>query len=241
MALMVPPVAVAQQSNGVVELPEGQTALNISATERVEVDQDTLVASLRIQQELKDASEVQNVINTAMKKAVTLAKQYPTLKVETGQYYVSPDYRQVKNPQTSETTQEIEKWRGSQTLIIRSKNAEDTLKVAGEIQDMGFVMNNLGYELSADKYEETRDALMEETVAALRERAQRVAKALGKSSVDIVEINVDAQPLMPQPMYARAKGMEMMAMSADAMATPTAEAGTSDVSMTINARAILKP
>lgn len=239
LAMLTSPV-IAQQ-NGVVELPDGQTALNISATERVEVDQDMLVASLRIQQELKDASEVQNVINTAMNKAVALAKEYPTLKIETGQYYVSPDYRQVKNPQSGEETQEISQWRGSQTITIRSKNAEDTLKVTGQIQDMGFVMNNLGYELSTEKYEETRDALMEDTVTALQERAQRVAKALGKSSVDIIEINVDAQPMMPQPMYARAKGMEMMAMSSDAMVAPTAEAGLSEVSMTINARAILKP
>ena len=233
--------AMAQQSSGVVELPEGHTALNISATERVEVDQDLLVASLRIQQELKSASEVQNTINLAMEKAVALAKKYPSLKIETGQYYVSPDYRQIKDPQTGERTQEIEKWRGSQTLIIKSKKSDDVLKVTGEIQDLGFIMNNLGYELSTEKYEETRDALMEETVKALQERAQRVAKALGKGTVDIVEINVDAQPMNPQPMYARAQMMEMSSVASDKMQAPTAEAGTSDVSMTINARAILKP
>ena len=237
--LMAMPV-MAQQNNGVVELPEGQTALNISATERVEVDQDTLVASLRIQQELKSAAEVQNTINTAMDKAIKATEKFPSLKVETGQYYVNPDYRQIKDSQTGERSQEIDGWRGSQTLIIKSKAADDVLKVTGEIQDMGFVMNNLNYELSTELYEETRDNLMEETVAALQARAERVAKALGKSSVDIVEINVDAQPMMPQPMYARAQSMELAA-SSDTMKAPSAAAGTSDVSMTINARAILKP
>ena len=56
----------------------------------------------------------------------------------------------------------------------------------------------------------------------------------------VVEINVDAQPMMPQPMYARAQSMELAA-SSDTMKAPSAAAGTSDVSMTINARAILKP
>ena len=231
----------AQNDGSIVKLPEGQTALNISATERVEVDQDILVASMRIQQELKDAAEVQNTINTAMEKAVAVAKQYDTLKIETGQYYISPDYRQIKNPETGVLDNEIDKWRGSQTLTIRSKDAETVLKVTGQIQDLGFVMNNLNYELSTEKYETTRDSLMEKTVASLQKRAERVAKALGKSNVDIVEINVDAQPMMPQPMYARAERMEMMAASDVAMKAPTAEAGTSDVSMTINARAILKP
>ena len=232
--------ASAQQTNNVIELPDGHTVLNISATERIEVDQDILVASLRIQQELKSAAEVQNTINLAMEKAVALAKKYPSLKIETGQYYVSPDYRHIKNAQTGERTQEIDKWRGSQTLSIKSSKGEDVLKVSGDIQDMGFVMNNLNYELSTEKYDETRDSLMEETVAALQARALRVAKALGKSTVDVVEINVDAQPLIPQPMYARAQAMPM-ADTSESVHAPTAEAGTSSVSMTINARVILKP
>lgn len=227
-------------AQGVVTLPDGQTALNISATERVEVDQDTLVASLRIQQDLKSAAEVQNVINLAMKQAVELAKKHDDFQVETGQYYVHPDYRDVRDPQTGDVDQVIEKWTGSQTLIIKSENAADLLKVTGEIQDMGFVMNSLNYELSSKKFEQTRDGLMEATIKKLKDRAERVAKALGKTSVDIVEINVDAQSHSPQPVYARAVMMEMRADSSAKMATPTAEAGTSDVSMTINARAIIK-
>ncbi len=46
-------------ANDVVQLPDGHTALNISATETVEVEQDLLVASLRIQEEAKDAKQVQ--------------------------------------------------------------------------------------------------------------------------------------------------------------------------------------
>lgn len=230
--------AMAQES--VVQLPDGHTALNISATERVEVDQDTLQASLRIQKEMESAVELQNWINTAMEKALELANQYPEIKVETGQYYVHPDYRRVKNQQTGETSQEISQWRGSQTVIFKSTEPENILKLTGEIQEMGFVMNSLGYHLSQDKYEETRDSLMEATITKLRERAERVAKALGKESVDIVEINVDSQPNMPRPVYARADMMEMSAMSIGAKQAPSAEAGTSDVSMTISARAIIK-
>ena len=225
----------------VVQLPDGHTALNISATERVEVDEDLLVGSMRIQIEAKDAKKVQQDINQAMTKAVALAKAYPSLKVETGQYYVHPDYRYIRKDDGN-NEQILDKWRGSQTLTIQSEVAEDVLTVTGKIQDMGFMMNSLQYQLSPKKYEETRDALMEKTVAALKARAERVAKALGKSSVDIVEINVDAAPMYPQPIYARGAKMEMMAMSADAaMPAPVAEAGQTDVSMTINARAIIKP
>jgi len=228
-------------ANDVVHLPEGQTALNISATERVEVEQDMLVASLRIQEEGKDAKTVQKAINEAMQKATALAKSLPSLKVETGQYYVHPDYRYTRKADGS-NEQILDKWRGAQTITIKSDMAEDVLNITGQLQDMDFMMNSLNYQLSPKKYESVRDGLMETTIIALRKRAQRVAKALGKSDVDIVEINVDAAPMHhPRPVYARAAKMEMMAMSADAaMPAPTAEAGETTVSMTINARAVIK-
>jgi predicted secreted protein len=227
-------------ANDVVQLPDGHTALNISATERIEVEQDLLVASLRIQEEAKDAKEVQKTINEAMAKALALTKKYPYLKIETGQYYVHPDYRYIRKEGES-NERILDKWRGSQTLTIKSKATDDVLTVTGKIQDMGFMMNGLNYQLSPEKHEDVRDGLMEDTVKKLKARAMRVAKALNKDNVDIVEINVDANHHSPRPVYARAKSMEMMAMSADsAMPTPTAEAGETSVSMTINARAIIK-
>jgi predicted secreted protein len=173
-------------AQNVVTLPDGHTALNISATERVEVEQDLLVASLRIQEEGKDSKIVQKKINEAMAKAAALVKKYPSLKVETGSYYVNPSYRYIRDEDGQNNKRVLDKWRGSQTLTIKSVVADDVLNVTGEIQDMGFAMNGLSYQLSTDKYESTRDGLMEDTVKALKERAMRVARALGKSDVDFV-------------------------------------------------------
>jgi len=232
-------VFTSANAQDVVQLPDGHTALNISATETVQVDEDTLVASLRIQEEAKDAKSVQKTINEAMAKAVALVKKHPSLKIETGSYYVHPDYRYIKVPNEN-NKRVLDKWRGSQTLTIKSEVAEDVLDVTGKIQDMGFMMNGLNYTLSQKKHEETRDGLMEVTVKKLRDRAMRVAKALGKSNVDIVEINVDSNNYRPRPVYARAEKMQSLAMASDAMPAPTAEAGETNVSMTINARAIIK-
>jgi predicted secreted protein len=238
LAILFPLHAQAQNT---IDLPDGHTALNISATENVKVEQDLLVASLRIQEEGEDAKQVQAKINEAMAKATALVKTMPSLKLETGQYYVHPDYRYIRTAE-EDNKRVLDKWRGAQTLTIKSEVSEDVLNVTGQIQDMGFMMNSLDYQLSPKKYEDTRDSLMETTVADLQARAERVAKALGKSQVDIVEINVDANPFQPGPIYTRGAKMEMMAMSADAaMPSPTAEAGETTVSMTINARAIIKP
>jgi predicted secreted protein len=233
----------ATAQDNVVELPDGHTALNISATERVEVEQDLLIASLRIQYEAETSKEVQDYINKKMKAAMDEIKDIPSLKVETGSYYVHPDYRYTRRDNDGNQERVLDKWRGSQTVTIKSQASEDVLKVAGKLQDMDFMMNGLNYQLSPQKHEEVRDNLMEATIKKLNERAKRVGRALGKNNVDIVEINVDAHGgFQPQPVYARAAKMEML-MSADAasMAEPVAESGETTVSMTINARAIIKP
>ena len=233
--------ALAQDNNNMVMLPDGHTALNISATENVEVEQDLLVASLRIQKEAKNSKEIQDYINKSMKAALEKIKAVASVKVETGQYYVHPDYRYIRKD-NGENEQVLDKWRGSQTVTIKGKTAEDILNLAGELQDMDFMMNGLNYQLSPEKYEEIRDGLMEVTIKKLNERAKRVGKALGKENVDLVEINVDAMDNTPRPMmYARAE----MSMASDSgmqkMAAPVAEAGESTVSMSISARAIIRP
>lgn len=240
MALLMAMPAVAQDS--VIQLPAGQTALNISATEKVDAEEDLLIASLRIQKDGETAREVQDYINKKMSNALDSLKKVNSLKIETGRYYVHPDYRYI-NHKNEKQERVIDQWRGSQTITIKGLVAEDVLNMAGQLQDMDFMMNGLNYQLSPEKYDEIRDGLMEKTVAALMERAKRVGKALNKNTVDLVEINVDAQNnFNPRPMYARSGKMEMMAMSADAaMAAPVAQAGETTVSMSVSATAILKP
>lgn len=242
-ALAVMFVMPVKADDNVVQLPEGHTALNISATEKVDVEQDLLVGSLRIQHEAASSKEVQQHINEVMKKAVNAIKRVTSVEVETGQYYVHPDYRYIPNPKDGSNEQVLDKWRGSQTVTIKGKVADDILKLSGELQDMGFMMNSLQYTLSPEKYDEVRDGLMETTIEALNNRAKRVGKALGKANVDLVEINIDANGgYHPPVMYARGAKMEMMAMAADMeMSAPVAEASETTVSMTINARAIIKP
>ncbi len=210
-------------------LPAGATLLNISATETVEVEQDELVATLRVEKRLADSRELQQDINMMMKKATEEAKKFEGLDISTHQYYVH---------EYNTKTQKL--WQGSQTLSIKSKNAEDVLELTGRLQDMGFVMNGLNYTLSREKHEEVRDSLLEAAIKKLSERARRVGSAIDKPNVDLWEVNVDAAPtnIYPQPMMAR--GMMMGATAELASAAPVAQAGKNQISMTVSAKVILK-
>lgn len=248
LCLALPVSAQAQNNDGfakgILDLPAGQTLINISTSERIEVDQDLLVATLRYESENKDARALQNEINEVMQKAVAAAKAVEGVKVVTQQYYVYPhDYQPIEDmrkapDEPSKKTERI--WRGNQGLEIKSTQADTLLELTGSLQDMGLVMNNLSYTLSPEKAEETRDSLMEGALEKLKAKADRAAAALGKANADLLEVNVDSGYNGPQPMpMMRTMAMESAAM--DKMAAPVAEPGQTEISMTVSARALLKP
>jgi predicted secreted protein len=233
--------AMAGDGNGLNLPPEGTTIINLSATEKRTLPQDLLVASLRIEAEDKsDPAVVQKKINEAMTKALELAKKESSFKISTGAYSVyKNEYAVVVNPKTGEQKTE-KKWMGSQTIDIQSKDSTKLLEIVGKIQGLGFAMNNLAYTLSPEVMETTRDELLVNALKKLVAKADIVAKTLGKSKADLVDVNVDAGgPVMP--MYKNMMGRAEMVMAADAaMPAPVAEAGESDVQLTVSARALIK-
>jgi predicted secreted protein len=230
MLALSPLSAHAQTEDPILSLPDGQVILNISATERREVDQDLLVANLQVTAENAQPGTVQNEINETMAKAVEAAKKVETVKVNTGSYNV---YERT-DPRSKER-----QWYGQQTLTLKSKEADDLLELTGALQEMGLKMEGLNYMLSPETAVQVQDSLLEDAIAQLQVRADRVATAMGKGSAEIRELNTQSEMPYPRPVpYAR---MEMAAVSSDAMAKPVAEAGQDTITMTVNGRVILKP
>jgi predicted secreted protein len=221
-------------------LNAGETIISLSATEQKEMKQDILQISLRIEKEGKDSKKIQNEINEAMKKAADLAKSIPEIKVSTGQYYV---YSYDPNPQPIANFRDAKArmiWKASQTIDLESKDQTKIQDLAGQIQEMGFVMNNMFYTLSPEQADVFRDSLMTEALKRIKRKAELAAEALGKTKFEIIEVNVDNTYMpTPMPMMRSAAKMEMAADGV-AMSAPVAEAGQQSVSVTVTARAILK-
>lgn len=240
LCMIMPNIASAQDS-GLALPPEGTTIINFSATEKRTMPQDLLIASLRIDVDDKTSpATVQKKINEAMTKALTLAKKESEFKVSTGAYSVYKYEQQViVNQKTGEVKQEPT-WRGSQTIDIESKDSTKLLDTVGKIQEMGFAMNNLAYTLSPEVVEKVRDELMVAALKKLNAKADIVAKTLGKSKAELVDVNVDTGgPIMPMYKTMMARG-EMAMDAAAPMAPPVASAGETDVSLTVSARALIK-
>ncbi|MDD3021508.1 MAG: SIMPL domain-containing protein [Alphaproteobacteria bacterium] len=223
-------------------LEKGQTLVTLSANDQKQVEQDELNASLRIEIEDTDARVVQDKINKAMRSAVDLAKKNDKITVTTGQYYV---YSYDPNPQpkiVSMGGKKIMKWRGSQTIDLKSRDSQAVLDLVASVQGQGFVMNGLNYSLSEDVAEDYQDSLLQGALKKIQDKASLVTKSLGKSGFDIIEVNVNGSYMpSPMPMVRGMAKMEMMSAASDDMSTPVAEPGKSTVSMSVSARVILKP
>jgi predicted secreted protein len=218
------------------------TFVTLSAMDQKKVEQDLLVASLRIEIDNKNARVVQQEINEVMQKAMDVVKSESTIKVSTGNYYV---YSYDPNPSPQPLSQSEQRkrmvWKGSQTIDLQSKDAQKILDIVAKIQDMGFAMNGLNYILSSELAEAQKDELLVGALNKIKAKADLVSKTLGKSGYDIVEVNIDGS-YMPQPqppMMMKAGRAEMMV--ADSMGSPVAAPSETDVSLSVSARILLKP
>jgi predicted secreted protein len=210
-------------------LPEGQTLITLTVTERTRVGQDTLSADLRIEIDHRDAAEVQNQINEVMAQALAIARDIDGIDVSTGYYGV---YQFNRNPSGNRAD---EMWRGNQSITLQSRDSATLLELAGRLQAMGFVMNQLSYSLSTERSDEVRDNLMEAALQRAQQKATRAAAALGKTNVDIASVDIDSQS------GGYAQPMMMRAVAADAsmeMSAPSADAGETEVTLTVRVQAV---
>jgi predicted secreted protein len=233
--------ASAQDFKTLLDIPKGATLINLSATERVEVDQDLLVASLSYEFEHDDAAKLQDTINKVMTKALAEAKAVNSVKVSTQSYQVYPyDFNPDPRPlQPGEQPKLQRKWRGSQSLILKGKMPDDLLKLAGKMQALGMNMTSLSYTVSPELLEETQNSLLETALTKLKTKAERTAKALDKSKANLLNVNVDVGGFYPQPIMHGGAMMMKAEMASDA-AAPVAAAGQSDITLTVTAQAMIE-
>jgi predicted secreted protein len=227
--IWLPLIAVMAHSQQLGLLPEGQTLITLSVTERMRVAQDLLLADLRIEVENRDQAVVQNSINSTMEQALRLARAVDGVEVATGHYGVYQMNRQAPGGRPDIV------WRGSQGINLQARDAQALLTLAGELQAMGFVMGQLSYQLSTEKADEVRDSMMESAIVRAREKAERATRALGKTSFDIASLDVDASSNYAPPMLMRSLAADSMEM-----ASPVAEAGESEVMLTIRIQAVAR-
>jgi len=213
---------------------EDGTYLNLSVTETKQVEPDILIANLRYESESESAKEVQNKINQMMKKALSVAEKKENIEVSTEQYSVYKFSKPVKQGAT-----EKELWKGSQSIVIKSKSTEDILALSGQLQEIGLVMSDLHYEVSLGRIEEVRASMVENALNKLLAHAKRIANIIGLKEIKVKNINIDGDnryPPVPYPKLMRTVATDMV----NSVANPVSAPGKIDITLNISATILLK-
>jgi predicted secreted protein len=235
--LLLLPVAsaFAQNEFSLGALEPGQLLLNLNATEQRDVAQDTLNATLQYSAQGRNRGDLQDEVNSAMRKALDILEDANGVEYFTTQYQVyvidagRPSRTDVENPV----------WRAQQEVALTSMDSDALLEAMGLLQAAGLVVTSQYYSLSTERYEEVAASLMQAALAKLQSRANEAASGLGKSTADLVEVSLDGSPNFAMRDQ-RAYSTMAMADGAE-MAPPVAVPGETQVSMTVSARAVLSP
>lgn len=223
----------AEDYKTLLDIPAGATLVNLSATERIEVDQDLLVAALRYEAQHKQPRTLQNEINTVMAKALAAAKQVSSVKTATQAYQIyEDDLNRGKKHLPPDPV-----WRGQQGLVLKGKHAGDLLDLVATLQGFGLSVSDLSYTVSPELLDERRESLLEAALLKLRSKAERTAKTIGKSKTDFLQIDVDMGDQRPPALRSMAMAE---AASVVEMAAPVAAPGQSEITLTVTATALLQ-
>ena len=147
------------------EIQLSQQAERLEARNRIAV-------RLNVEARGNNARQIQLDINKNMSAAIKKAQSDPAITVETSSYSVS-------RPYNSENAKETDRWRGIQTLSLTSEDFEAVLKLAGELQNDGLVMNDMRFYVAPETLKAAQDELTTAALERLRERTNRVAGDLG--------------------------------------------------------------
>jgi len=208
-------------------LPPDVTILNLSESASTKVAQDRIQSTLRLEERGGDPATLQSRLNEKMQRALMQARRYKGVDVTTGGYNV---YRVNRHDEPNA-------WQASQSIHLDSDDATMLLNLTGSLQKEGFLSGGMTFYLSREKSASLTDDLLEEALRKLTLRAQRMGKVLGKTSVQLAEINHGHSGYHAQPMYEMAASQGMRSSGAK----PVAEGGDQDVQVNVSAVVYLRP
>lgn len=209
------------------------TVMNLDAEARRVVTQDRVQTTLVIEKTGKTPTEVQAFINSAMQQTLAAANKVSSVKASTGYYNVYKQYQPETTPLSAAERERKAVWQGQQSLVLDSADKDALLKLAGSIQEHGFTMQGLNFYLSREASDKLKDALTAEALTTIKTRAQAIAAQLGMPNVRFARVSIGGGGYQPPVMYARGM-MAKAEMMADAMPAPAAQAGESEVALSVN-------
>lgn len=221
-ATLKTPVLAFFLAGALITSASGGPLVDLSAEASRQAPNDQLQASAYVESTGENVQEVAKKANAAIGAALSIAKSFPTVKVQSSGAQTYPVYG--KNGR-------VEGWRMRSAISLQSKDHAAFSEMVGRLQKT-LAIGDLGAVPSPETYRAVENGTIVDAITAFRDRAKIIADTLGKSYV-IKEMNVGAQNQRPAPVFAMAKGAVAMAQD---MAPAPIEAGGATVSVTVSGK-----
>lgn len=184
------------------------------------VDNDRMQAMLSANAEDGNATRLADQINRTMDWALKIAKAYPKVETRTASYQTHPVYDKDK----------IQRWRATQELSLEGADFAQLGELIGKLQER-LQVTGINFSVSPERRAMVEDELIAKALGAFKQRAELVRRQMGAKGYRIgtITINQNGAAPIPRPML-RAKGL----MEMSSVAAPALEAGTSNLSITVN-------
>jgi predicted secreted protein len=203
-------------------LPLTYERITLAVSAGEEVENDTLIATLFSQKEGNNPAQLAAQVNQDMKQAIGIAKQYPSVQLQTLDYATNPVYR----------NNTISGWRVRQSIRLESQDQAAISELIGKLQ-ASLSVASTHYTVSPAQRQSVEEGLTAQAIQAFKARAELITHEIAGQGYRLVQMDINSSRTSPRP-YA----MQGMALRAEA--TPTLEAGTQRVEVHINGTIELK-
>lgn len=193
--------------------------ISLDASASADVENDTMIASLYVQEEGSNATDLSNQVNRKINWALEKLKAHDGVKAETESYSTSPVYNKNR----------ITAWRVRQSIQLESKDMALMSEVIGELQTQ-LKLDGISFDVSRDNRERQIEALIDLALNAFSARAKQISNNLRHDRYEIVNIHVSTSSISPRQKY---RGAVMMAESS-AMVAPDIASGERTLTVRVN-------
>ena len=201
-----------------------QPIVTVSASATATVSNDRLQAWLRAEAENPSAAAAASQVNALIAKALASARSYPAVKLATAGY------------STQQVTEKGKpsRWHVAQSISLESADFTAAATLISKLQEEdGLLLSGMGFSLADKTRRDAEDGLTRQAIRSWQSRAEQAAQALGFANWRPGHLTVqtgDGGRMYPT----------MRAQAAPGFAPVALEAGTTDVTVTVNGEAILE-
>lgn len=204
--------------------PVQHNVVDLQAAADREVANDLMTAVLYAEQNDPGAQQAAAAVNRALAEGLRIAREYPVVKVRTGNNQTLPVYG---GGGSSGRGTQLQGWRGRGEIRLETRDFAAGAALIGKLQGT-LQLGGISFGVAPDTRKKVEDELIGEAIAAYKSRAELVKAALGGNGYRIQHINLNTG-------YSGPPVPRMMAMADKASyVPPPVEGGTSTVNVQVS-------